>query len=67
MAVKMSDKPISTENGLTSDCLTLNKVFAIFQENDRIMKETIREMDMLTKQMSGLSRHFGEIAKRLAD
>jgi len=67
MAVTMSDKSISTEDGLTSGGLTFNKIFAMFHENDRIMKETIREMDLLTEQMSGLCRNFGEVAERLAD
>jgi len=66
MAVKISNKPIPTEEGHSSDGLTLNQVFAMFQENDRIMMETKREMDMLTEQMSGLRRSFGKMAERLA-
>jgi len=65
MAVKMNDKPIPTEEGLASEGLTLNKVFALFQENDRIMKETSRQMDMLTEQMGSLRRNFGEMTKHI--
>jgi len=60
MAVTMSDKPIPTEEGLS-----FNKIFAMFQENDRIMKETSRKMDMLNEQMGGLRRSFGEMAEHL--
>jgi len=60
MAVKMNDKSIPAEEGLT-----LNKVFAMFQENDRIMEEASRKMKMLTEQMGGLRRSFGEMAEHL--
>ena len=60
MAVKMNDKPIPTEEGLS-----FNKVFAVFQENDRIMQETSRKMDMLTEQVGRLCRSVGEMAEHL--
>ena len=61
MAETMNDKSIPAE-----ESLTFNKVFAIFQENDRIMKEASRKMEMLTEQMGGLCRSFGEMAEHLA-
>jgi len=61
MAVTMNDRSIPTEEGLT-----FNKIFAMFEENDRIMEETSREMDMLNQQMGGLRRSLGEMAERLA-
>jgi len=61
MAVTMNDKSVPTGEGLT-----FNKIFALFQENDRIMKEASRKMEMLTEQMGGLCRSFGEMAEHLA-
>jgi hypothetical protein len=61
MAVTINDRPIPT-----GEDLTLNNVWAIFQENDRIMKETIRKMNLINEQMGGLRRSFGEMAEHLA-
>ena len=60
MAVTKNDNPIPTE-----ESLTLNEVFAMFRENDRIMKEASRKMEMLTEQMGGLRRSFGEMAEHI--
>jgi hypothetical protein len=65
MAVTKSDKPIPTEEGHASDGLTFNQVFAIFQENDRVMEEASRKMNMLTEQMGNLCRNFGEMTEHI--
>jgi len=62
MAETMNDRPIQTEEGLT-----FNKVLAMFQENDRMIMEASRKMDMLNEQMGGLRRSFGEMAEHLVD
>jgi hypothetical protein len=61
MAVTKSDRPIPTE-----ESLTFNKIFAMFQENDRIIEEASRKMNMLAEQMGDLRRNFGEMAEHLA-
>ena len=66
MALTMNNKPIPAEEDPNLDSLTFNKVFAMFQENDRIMKEASQKMNMLTEQMGGLRRSFGEMAEHVA-
>ena len=61
MAVTMSNKSIPT-----GEKLTFNNIFAMFQENDKIIKEASRKMDMLKEQMGGLYRSFEEMAEHLA-
>ena len=75
MAAEISERPIPTGEGLTFE-----KVWAMFQETDRMLKEkaerimtenaeqqkkTERSIKRLNRQMGGLHSSFGELAEHL--